>query len=123
MPRDGAWSPAPDLVRDQVRAGLVGADNVRLPRRQRMAPASASFAPTPRVAGAKAAWARQAKGCLKAELARADVRYAELAERLTRMGLPETEGSLQVKISRGRFSAWFLLAALQALGVQGFRLE
>jgi hypothetical protein len=39
---------------------------------------------------------------LKAELARADVGYRELAERLKKHGLQETEASIANKISRGR---------------------
>jgi|SRR5579871_6322366 len=123
MPRDGVWSPASDPVRETIRAGPAGADMVRLPRRRRLQPAPPPLAQAPRVSGAKAAWARQAKSRLKAELVRANVRYAELAERLTLMGLPETEGSLQVKISRGVFSAWFLLAAMRALGAETLRLD
>ena len=42
---------------------------------------------------------------LKAELARADVGYRELAERLKKHG----EASIANKISRGTFSATFLL--------------
>jgi hypothetical protein len=47
----------------------------------------------------------------------------ELAKRLTDMGLPESEASVQVKINREAFSAWFLLAALRAIGVSTLRLE
>ena len=39
------------------------------------------------------------------------------------MGLPETDASVQVKINRGAFPAWFLLAALRAIGVSTLRLE
>ncbi len=42
---------------------------------------------------------------LKAELKRAGVGYAELASRLMEMGLPESEGSVTVKINRGAFPA------------------
>jgi hypothetical protein len=55
---------------------------------------------------------------IKAELKRADVGYAELARRLTDMGLPETEGSVTVKINRGAFPAWFLFAVMQAIGAK-----
>jgi len=71
----------------------------------------------------KADWADLAKRQLKGELARANVRYADLARRLTAMGVPETEGSLQVKISRGRFSAWFMIAALRAIGSHSLELD
>jgi hypothetical protein len=39
------------------------------------------------------------------------------------MGLPETDTGVHVKINRGAFPAWFLLAALRALGVTSLRLE
>jgi Domain of unknown function (DUF6471) len=73
--------------------------------------------------GTKADWAGRAKRQLKGELARANVKYADLARRMTEMGVPETEGSLQVKISRGTFSAWFMLAALRAIGTETLPLE
>ena len=66
--------------------------------------------------------ADKAKRYLKAEMTRAGVRNAELAKRLADMGLPETEAGVQVKINRGAFPAWFLLAALQAIGCTSLRL-
>jgi len=68
-------------------------------------------------------WAEHAKRHLKAELKRADVGYAELARRLTEMGLPETEGSVTVKINRGAFPAWFLFAVMKAIGAHILRME
>ncbi len=68
-------------------------------------------------------WADLAKRRLKGEMAHAGVKYAELAKRLTDMGLSETEASVQVKINRGAFPAWFLLAAMRAIGATSLRLE
>jgi Domain of unknown function (DUF6471) len=68
-------------------------------------------------------WAELAKRHVKAALARHDLKYAELAQRLTDMGLPETEGSVQVKINRGTFPAWFMLAVLRAVGAHTLHLE
>lgn len=68
-------------------------------------------------------WADKAKGHLKAEIARADIGYRDLAAKLTEMGLPETEGSVQVKINRGTFPAWFMLAVMRAVGAHTLRLE
>lgn len=68
-------------------------------------------------------WADLAKRILKSELKRHDVGYAELARRLTEMGLAETEGSITVKINRGGFPAWFLMAAMRAIGAHTLRLE
>ncbi len=68
-------------------------------------------------------WADHAKRHLKAELKRADVGYTELARRLTEMGLPETEGSVTVKINRGAFPAWFLFAVMRVIGAHTLRVE
>ena len=74
------------------------------------------------VAGTSDKWANHVKRYLKAELKRAGVGYAELAHRLTEMGLPETEGSVTVKINRGAFPAWFLFAVMRAIGVHTLRV-
>jgi hypothetical protein len=68
-------------------------------------------------------WANLAKRHIKAELKRADVGYAELAKRLTEMGLPETDSSIAMKINRGAFPAWFLFAVMRAIGAHTLRLE
>jgi hypothetical protein len=75
------------------------------------------------MAGTSDAWASIAKRHLRAEMVRADVRFAELAKRLTEMGLPETEASVQLKVNRGGFPAWFFFAAMKALGVHTVRLH
>jgi hypothetical protein len=68
-------------------------------------------------------WEARAKRFLKAELARADIGYRELAERLGEHGLQETEASIANKISRGTFPASFLLAVLKAIEADNLRLE
>jgi hypothetical protein len=68
-------------------------------------------------------WEERAKRFLKAELARADIGYRELAERLKKQGLRETEASIANKISRGTFSATFLLASLKAIEREQLSLE
>jgi Domain of unknown function (DUF6471) len=68
-------------------------------------------------------WEERAKRFLKAELARADVGYRELAERLKKHGLKETEASIANKMSRGTFPATFLLASLIAIGAEAVSLE
>ncbi len=75
------------------------------------------------MAGSSEKWADHAKRHLKAELKRADVGYADLARRLTEMRLPETEGSVTVKINRGAFPAWFLFAVMRAIGAHSLRAE
>jgi hypothetical protein len=68
-------------------------------------------------------YADRVKRYLKAELKRAGIGYKELAERMTAMGLQESEGSITVKINRGAFPAWFLIAAMEAIGASSLRLQ
>ena len=75
------------------------------------------------MAGTSSQWTELAKRYLKVELKRAGVGHAELARRLTEMGLPETEGSITVKINRGSYPAWFLFAVLRALNLHVLRLD
>ena len=75
-------------------------------------------------AGSKAkSWEDRVRLHLKAEIKRADMTYEELAERLKKHGFTENAASLANKLSRGTFSATFLLAALAALELEGIRLE
>jgi hypothetical protein len=68
--------------------------------------------------------ADRASRFLKAELKRANVTYAELAERLKEHGLSgETEASIKAKLKRGTFPATFLLAVMAAIGVAQVALD
>nr|WP_294519558.1 DUF6471 domain-containing protein [uncultured Rhodopila sp.] len=68
--------------------------------------------------------ALRASRFVKAELKRAGLTYADLAERLKEHGLPaETEASIKAKLRRGTFAATFLLATLAALGIEGLSLS
>lgn len=53
---------------------------------------------------------------------RKGVTYAQLAERLEAMGIPETERNLNNKISRGGFTAAFLLQCLEAIEAKELRI-
>ncbi|MBZ9908704.1 DUF6471 domain-containing protein [Mesorhizobium sp. BR115XR7A] len=66
---------------------------------------------------------RRAKNLLKAELKRKGLTYAQLAEKLATMDIHETERNLNNKISRGGFSAAFLLQCLTAVGTTTLRLD
>lgn len=68
-------------------------------------------------------WADQAKGLLKAELKRRGVSYRELAEKLTAMDIPESERNIANKISRGGFTAAFLIQCMAAIGCENIRLD
>jgi hypothetical protein len=75
------------------------------------------------VAQKQLSWEDRAKRFLKAELARAEISYQELANRLKKHGLDETEASIANKISRGTFPATFFLATLAAIGCEAIQLE
>jgi len=59
---------------------------------------------------------------LKGELKRRGVTYAQLAEKLATIGVQENERNLNNKISRGGFSAAFLLQCLEVIGEKTIRL-
>ncbi|MFV3130202.1 DUF6471 domain-containing protein [Niveispirillum sp. KHB5.9] len=70
-----------------------------------------------------AQWAEIAKGIVKAELKRRNVTYEELAQRLTDQGIPETKASIASKLSRGGFTAAFMLAAMKNIGCDTIRVD
>ncbi len=71
----------------------------------------------------EANWPARVKGLLKAELKRKGVSYRDLAVKLTAMGIPETEANIANKISRGGFTAVFLVQCLVAIGAHTVRLH
>ena len=64
-----------------------------------------------------------AKNLLKGELKRRGVTYAQLAEKLAELGVQENERNLNNKISRGGFTAAFLIQCLAAIGATSLRLD
>lgn len=68
-------------------------------------------------------WRAQAKGIIRAELRRRNLSYAELAERLTAIGVPENEKNVINKIARGSFTAVFFLQCMEAIGVKNLQLD
>ena len=69
------------------------------------------------------AYEAEAKGLLKGELKRRGITYAQLAERLVSIGVAQTEHNLKNKISRGGFSAAFLLQCFEAIGAEVIRVR
>ncbi|MEQ9331069.1 DUF6471 domain-containing protein [Thalassobaculum sp.] len=61
-------------------------------------------------------WEAKARGLVRAEMARHNVTYSQLVERLESIGVHEDERNLRNKVSRGKFTAAFLLQCLSALG-------
>lgn len=64
----------------------------------------------------------RAKNLLKGELKRRGITYAQLAERLAERGVDENERNLNNKISRGGFSAAFMILCLESIGCLDLRL-
>jgi hypothetical protein len=54
-------------------------------------------------------------------MARRGVTYAQLGERLAAIGIDDNERNLRNKVSRGKFTAGFMLQCLTAIGVDTLR--
>ena len=68
-------------------------------------------------------WEERAKGILRAEMARKGITYAQLIDLLAEKGIEDNERNLRNKVSRGKFTAGFLLQCLSALGCTSLHLE
>lgn len=68
-------------------------------------------------------WEEKAKGLLRAEMARRGVTYAQLVDRLAAIGIEDNERNLRNKVSRGKFTAGFLLQCLSAMGSSSLHLD
>ncbi|MBF5090462.1 hypothetical protein F1640_10640 [Novosphingobium sp. NBM11] len=67
-------------------------------------------------------WEDRVKGLLKAELKRRGVTYADLVGKLADIGVMDSEPNIRNKISRGKFTAVFLVQCLMAIGTETVRL-
>ena len=68
-------------------------------------------------------WEDRVKRLLKAELARKGITYAQLVGKLADIGVMDSEPNISNKISRGKFTAVFLLQCLEAIGANSLRLS
>jgi hypothetical protein len=68
-------------------------------------------------------WQQRVRGLLKAELARRDVTYTELVNRLAAIGVNQSEQNIANKLSRGTFTAAFFVQCLEAIGCRTLRLD
>jgi hypothetical protein len=75
------------------------------------------------MADADKEWEERVRGMLRAELARRNVSYMELAERLSSIGVIETHKNLSNKITRGKFPASFFFQCMSVLGCKTIRLD
>ncbi len=71
----------------------------------------------------KTDWEAKVANLLKAELKRKGVTYAGLVEKLAEIGVEEKEANIKNKLSRGKFSAVFLLQCLEAISTNSLRLS
>lgn len=67
-------------------------------------------------------WELKAANLLKAELKRKGVTYAQLVERLAQLGVDEKEVNMRNKLSRGKFTAAYLLQCLTAIEATEVRI-
>lgn len=65
-------------------------------------------------------WNEKAKRLLKSELIRRGINSEDLVRLLDNIGVEETKASVDSKISRGTFSAAFLIQCLNAMGCKTF---
>ncbi|MAF28227.1 MAG: hypothetical protein CL820_12595 [Croceicoccus sp.] len=68
-------------------------------------------------------WEDRVKGLLKAELKRRNVTYADLVGKLADIGVMDSEPNIRNKISRGKFTAVFLIQCLTAIGCSSLHLQ
>lgn len=65
----------------------------------------------------------KAANLLKAELKRKGVTYTQLVEKLAAIGVDEKEVNIRNKLSRGKFTASFMLECLSAIGSDTLRID
>lgn len=65
----------------------------------------------------------RAANLLKAEIKRKGLTYAQVIERMEANGVSENERNLRNKLSRGKFTAAYLLQVMEAIGAFEVRLE
>ena len=68
-------------------------------------------------------WEAKVKGLLKGELKRRNVSYGQLVEKLAAIGVMDSEPNIRNKLSRGKFTAVFLIQCLEAIGASSLRLD
>lgn len=68
-------------------------------------------------------WNNRIKRLLKAELVKRGISNSDLADLLQKSGIDETKSGIDSKISRGTFSAAFLIQCLSVIGCTKIELE
>ena len=67
-------------------------------------------------------WEDRVKRLLKSELTRKGITYAQLVGKLAEIGVMDSEPNVRNKISRGKFTAVFLVQCLEAIEAKELRL-
>ena len=68
-------------------------------------------------------WERRVQTMLKVEMAKRNLTYKQLSEKLAELGVVESEPNIRNKLSRGTFSAVFLVQCLAAIGARSLDLS
>lgn len=71
----------------------------------------------------KSDWKNYVKGLLKAEIAKRNLNYVDIAEKLKAIGVDETPQNLSNKIARGTFGAIFMMQILQVIGCHDLHIN
>ena len=67
-------------------------------------------------------WEKKVQTLMKVELAKRSLTYKQLSEKLAELGIVESEPNIRNKLSRGTFSAVFLIQCLEAIGCRSLQL-
>lgn len=68
-------------------------------------------------------WKKEAKRLLRVELVRKNISYKVLAGMLEKIGVTETERSIQSKITRGAFTLAFFLQCMKVIGTKKIDID
>lgn len=68
-------------------------------------------------------WQVRVRRMLKAELKKRELSYADLADKLTAIGVTEDRRNINNKIGRGAFSAVFFFQCMEAIGCRTIHLD
>lgn len=66
---------------------------------------------------------RKEKGLLTAALERRSITHADLAGKLSDIGVMDSESNIRNKINRGKLTAVFLIQCLEAIGCSSLHLR
>ena len=68
-------------------------------------------------------WEAKARGLVRAEMGKHGLTYSQLVEKLKTVGISDDERNLRNKVSRGKFTAAFLLQCLSAMETHTMHLD